>query len=35
MYKYIWLLDLMAQTIFAITFTLLSGGTVLAVLGSI
>ncbi len=35
MYKYIWLLDLMAQTIFAITFTLLSVGTVLAVLGSI
>ena len=35
MYKYIWLLDLMAQTIFAITFTLLSVGTVWAVLGSI
>lgn len=35
MYKYIWLLDLMAQTIFSITFTLLSVGTVLAVLGSI
>ncbi len=35
MYKYMWLLDLMAQTIFAITFTLLSVGTVLAVLESI
>lgn len=35
MYKYMWLLDLMAQTIFAITFTLLSVGTVLAVLASI
>lgn len=35
MYKYIWLLDLVAQTIFAITFTLLSIGTVLAVLGTI
>ena len=35
MYKYMWLLDLMVQTIFAITFTLLSVGTVLAVLESI
>ena len=35
MYKYIWLLDLVARTIFAITFTLLSIGTVLTVLGSI
>ncbi len=35
MYKYMWLLDLMAQTIFAITFTLLSVGTVLTVLESI
>lgn len=35
MYKYMWLLDLMAQTIFAITFTLLSVGTVLAALASI
>lgn len=35
MKKYIWLADLAAQTVFSVTFTLLSVGSVLMVLGSI